>query len=322
MSPCAVMVYFECRDGRVKGPSLETLGEARRLSEALGGGVGVVALGPGARAVGALASGAAQLFVDESEIHQSFHLIEAARAITAARRASEAKVVLLAATSVGRELAAAVAADLGTCVAADVTELWVKDGSLNVRRPVHAGKAFLTARFRRFPAVVTLRPNVFMKDSSGDPPRHVEKLDFPGGETGARVVKTLEPEIAKVDLVEADVIVSGGRGLKGPENFSILESLARALGGAVGASRAVCDAGWRPHSDQVGQTGKTVSPRLYIACGISGAIQHLAGMSSSKNIVAINKDSNAPIFQVADYGIVGDLFEVVPALESAIRKLK
>jgi electron transfer flavoprotein alpha subunit len=192
---------------------------------------------------------------------------------------------------------------------------------VKVTRPVYAGKALLVARFRRLPAVVTLRPNAFAPPA-GEEGAAPETVELPPRAAGGpyRVVDTIAPEVVKPDLTEADIIVSGGRGLKGPESFGVLESLASAIGAVVGASRAVCDAGWRPHSDQVGQTGKTVSPRLYIACGISGAIQHLAGMSSSKCIVAINKDPKAPIFQVADYGIVGDLFEVVPALEAELRR--
>ena len=324
MSASDVVVFLERGgDGKLKRPSLEALGEARRLAKLFGSSLSAVVLGPGARALGASALGASRLFIDESDLHRAFHLSEAAHALTAAAKTVNAKIVLLSATAIGRELGAAVAADLLTCVAADVTELSLADGSLCVKRPVYAGKAFLKARFRGFPAVVTLRPNVFAEEPGGDPPSQVEECPpLSGDERRTRVVETIEPKARKVDLTEADVIVSGGRGLKGPENFTILESLAASLGGVVGASRAVCDAGWRPHSDQVGQTGKTVSPRLYIACGISGAIQHLAGMSSSKHIVAINKDPNAPIFQVADHGIVGDLFEVVPALEAEIRRRK
>jgi len=317
-----LLVFLEVSGGKVKRPALEALGEARRLAQASGGTVSVVALGTGARAAIQAARGARKAYVDESGAHSAFHLNEAAGAILAAWKASGADGILLAATSVGAELAPALAAELGTAVAADALEVSWRDNALFVKRPIYAGKAFAVVRFRKLPAIVTLRPNVFAEEPGGEPPSEV--LPVTQGETDgrARVVDVVEPEVKKVDLTEADIIVSGGRGLKGPEGFSVLESFARTLGGVVGASRAVCDAGWRPHSDQVGQTGKTVSTRLYFACGISGAIQHLAGMSSSKTIVAINKDPNAPIFQVADYGIVGDLFEVVPALETEVRKLR
>ncbi len=324
MASTNILVYLESLGGSLKKPSLEAFSEGRRLAARSGGTLGAVILGKGARGLAARLSGAAIAFVEESDLFRSFHLSETADAVREAARESRAGVLLLAATSTGRELAGALAADLRTCVAADVTEVAWEGGFLTVKRPVYAGKAVLTARFLRLPAVVTLRPNAFSADAEpqGDTSApEVKALPPPAAEPRARVVETIEPEVVKQDLTEADIIVSGGRGLKGPENFALLERLASTLGGVVGASRAVCDAGWRPHSDQVGQTGKTVSPRLYVACGISGAIQHLAGMSSSKSIVAINKDPSAPIFQVADYGIVGDLFEVVPALDAELKRV-
>jgi electron transfer flavoprotein alpha subunit len=320
MSGTHVLTFVENDGGHARRPSLEALGEARRIAAASGGAVDAVVLGPGARALGASLTGVRKVFYEESALFVAFHLAEAAGAVLEAVKASGAGVVVMSATSLGRELAPAVAADLKTCVGADVTETaWTAEG-LTILRPIYAGKALLRARFRRLPAVITLRPSVFAPDDSGSGAPAEQALTPPREDARARVVETIEPQVVRQDLSEAETIVSGGRGLRGPENFGILESLAKTLHGVVGASRAVCDAGWRPHSDQVGQTGKTVSPRLYIACGISGAIQHLAGMSGSKNIVAINKDPNAPIFQVADYGIVGDLFEVVPALEAEIKK--
>jgi electron transfer flavoprotein alpha subunit len=313
-----IVVFIEGRDGKPKKASLEALGEAVRIAARLGGEVTAVAVGPGARSLAPALAGASSLLLAEDACASGFVLEEAAAAVTQAARSARAGILLHASTSIGREIAGATAADLGTCVAADVIEVQAGGDGLSVKRPVYAGKAVATARVLRFPAVITLRPNLF-SPAEGPPPVRVEALP-PAGPAAARIVETIEPEQAKQDLSEADVIVSGGRGLKGPENFKLVEDLASALGGVVGASRAVCDAGWRPHSDQVGQTGKTVSPRLYVACGISGAIQHLAGMSSSRCIVAINKDPNAPIFQVADYGLVGDVFEVIPALVAELRK--
>jgi electron transfer flavoprotein alpha subunit len=192
-------------------------------------------------------------------------------------------------------------------------------------RPVYAGKALASVKAASTPVVVAVRPKAFAAgepDASAPAPA-VESRDIaPAAPVDAVRTAFEERGGGRVDLTEADVIVSGGRGMKGPENFKILEDLAAILGAAVGASRSVIDAGWRPHADQVGQTGKTVSPGLYIACGISGAIQHLAGMGSSKVIVAVNKDPEAPIFKVADYGVVGDLFKVVPCLAMAIKKAK
>jgi electron transfer flavoprotein alpha subunit len=246
-----------------------------------------------------------------------------AAAVVHAAKALNPAAVLFAATAAGRDLAPAAAAGLDTAVAADCTGLAVDGGRLLIRRPVFAGKAVLTCRFAQPPAVVTLRPNVFAA-APPDPSRTAaveplpvawEERDFAASVKEVKAVPAKRPE-----LTEAAAIVSGGRGMKGPEHFHLIEALADSLGAAVGASRAVVDAGWRPHAEQVGQTGKTVSPNLYIACGISGAIQHLAGMSSSKVIVAVNRDPEAPIFKVATYGIVGDAFEVVPALTAEFKR--
>jgi len=186
---------------------------------------------------------------------------------------------------------------------------------------VYSGKALATAEGAGKPLIVTLRPNVFPAEAV-DGQAQVESLVGVGAQIRAVVREILAKESGELDVAEANVIVSGGRGIKGPEHFALLRELAKLLGAAVGASRAVVDAGWIDHANQVGQTGKVVSPSLYIACGISGAIQHLAGMSSSKLIVAINKDAEAPIFKVADFGIVGDLFQVVPTMIEEVRKLK
>jgi electron transfer flavoprotein alpha subunit len=196
----------------------------------------------------------------------------------------------------------------------------VEGGDILATRPVYAGKALIDVRVKTATKIFTLRPNVFTAGASQDGAAKVEKVSvaLDANDFGS-VVKEVKVATGRPDVTEADIIVSGGRGLKGPENFHLIESLADVLGAGVGASRAVVDAGWRPHDEQVGQTGKTVSPTMYVACGISGAVQHLAGMSSSKYIVAINKDKDAPIFQVADYGIVGDVFEIIPELTGQLK---
>jgi electron transfer flavoprotein alpha subunit len=235
-------------------------------------------------------------------------------------RAGGYAAIVFAATATGKDLAPRVAAKLGVALAAEVTDVAVEGGKVVVTRPVYAGKALLRLRVTAAPAVVSLRPNVF---TPVERPRtgtaESAQASAPPGRVIVREIKAAE---GALDVAEASIVVSGGRGLKEPANFKLLEELAAAFAGraAVGASRAVVDAGWRPHGDQVGQTGKTVSPTLYVAVGISGAIQHLAGMRTSKVIVAINKDKDAPIFKVADYGIVGDLFEVVPELTREIQK--
>ncbi|HXG98438.1 MAG TPA: electron transfer flavoprotein subunit alpha/FixB family protein [Gemmatimonadales bacterium] len=231
--------------------------------------------------------------------------------------------VVFAATATGKDLAARVAAKFGLGVAMDVTDLSVEGDTIIATRPVYAGKAMQKVRVLGKPAVISVRPGVFTA-SPGVQASLAKPESLSVASPGRVVVREIKAApVGTLDVAEAQVIISGGRGLKEPANFKVLEELARAFGGraAVGASRAVVDAGWRAHADQVGQTGKTVSPSLYIAVGISGAIQHLAGMRTSKVIVAINKDKDAPIFKVADYGVVGDLFEIVPKLTEEIRKL-
>ncbi|HKY50120.1 MAG TPA: electron transfer flavoprotein subunit alpha/FixB family protein [Candidatus Limnocylindria bacterium] len=249
-----------------------------------------------------------------------YHPLAHATAVAERAKASGADVVLTGASLNGRDLAARVAAKLGWAFAQDCTDAAPKDGALEVKRPMYAGKVRATVRVP-LPAVVTIRPGAWtlptgaadIKPTTIAAEAGAEKLAFARFEPTATSGK-------RVSLSEARVIVSGGRGLKGPENWKLVEDLADALGAATGASRAVTDAGWRPNEEQVGQTGKTVTPDLYIALGISGAIQHLAGMTSSKVIVAVNKDPDADIFKIADYGVVGDLFEFLPAFTEAVKK--
>lgn len=240
---------------------------------------------------------------------------DAAHAIAEAATKVGADVVLASATTAGKNIAPRVAVKLQAGLLADCVELTAQGDAV---RPIYAGKARITVRPTTPIAVYTLRPNVFTAKKDADGTVAIE--NFAPSATSRRgvTVTSVIKNDGVLDVAEADMIVSGGRGLKGPENFHLVEELAKSLGAAVGASRAVVDAGWRPHSQQVGQTGKTVSPNLYVACGISGAVQHLAGMSSSKVIVAINKDKEAPIFTVADYGLVGDVFTILPKLTARI----
>ncbi|MEK6207620.1 MAG: electron transfer flavoprotein subunit alpha/FixB family protein [Chloroflexota bacterium] len=232
-------------------------------------------------------------------------------------------LVLLGATLNGRDLGARLAARLGRAYAADVTGLRAEGNAVEVDKPMYAGKVRAKLRVD-LPAVVSVRPGALTLKGAADAPPQVENIEADTSAEKLTFVKLEGTATAakRVSLSDARVIVSGGRGLKGPENWHLVEELADALGGAVGASRAVTDAGWRPNEEQVGQTGKTVTPDLYIALGISGAIQHLAGMTSSKVIVAVNKDPDADIFKIADYGVVADVFEFVPAFTEAVKKAR
>ena len=219
----------------------------------------------------------------------------------------------MGATLMGKDLAPRVAARLDAALATDCISVEVSEGDLKIVRPMYAGKIRATIRLKSNKKLLTVRPNIYPAKENPVTAEVVEVAADPG-EIKTKVTEVMAGSKDKLDVTEADIIVSGGRGLKDPDNFHLISDLADKLGAAQGASRAAVDAGWRPYEEQVGQTGKTVSPSLYIAVGISGAIQHLAGMSSSKYIVAINKDPEAPIFKIADYGIVGDLFEVVPKM--------
>jgi len=320
----SILVFIEQRAGQVRSVSREALGEATRLSKDLGGpvfGVCPAASDPGLAALGE--AGAEKVLLATHEHFANYDGAGYARAVAAAAEAVKPAAIVFPASAMGRDLAPRVAARLGVGLAADCTALSAQGGKLQASRPVYAGKAVQTVSFPRTPAIVSLRPKVFATASTPGKSAAVEPLKFEldASAPRAEVKRVVASAGAKLDLTESDIIVSGGRGLKGPEHFKVIEELAEALGATVGASRAVVDAGWRPHADQVGQTGKTVSPKLYVAVGISGAIQHLAGMSSSRCIVAINKDPEAPIFKIADYGLVGDLFEVVPALTEVVKKM-
>ena len=321
-----VLAVLEQRDGAVRKVSHEVVTGARRLADALGGGAKVDALvlaAAPARGADQMGRFGADRVITLTNPGFGMYAPEGyVRAIADRVSAGAYGAVVFAASATGKDLAPRVAARLGRPLVQDVTDVSVAGGAVIAIRPVYAGKALLKVRVAGSPAVLSLRPNVFTPVER--PKAGAQETVAVVGSPGRVVVKQIKAAPAgTLDVAEAPIIVSGGRGLKEPANFKVLEELAAAFGGraAVGASRAVVDAGWRPHADQVGQTGKTVSPTLYVAVGISGAVQHLAGMRTSKVIVAINKDKDAPIFKVADYGIVGDLFEVVPRLTEEIRKL-
>ncbi len=321
-----ILVFIEEREGKIKKTSLEALSAARKLADILNEKVTALHIAAGEPSVNMAHYGADAIIGIRHELLNSYSTEGYSAAVTQAVQKVQPRFILGSASSMGRDLLPRVAAKLGVGLAQDCIEAHVVEGQqLECVRPIYAGKAYARVKLLMLPAMATLRPNVF---SLGEPDtaRSAETESFvpelSAEQVHGSVKETKTAAGQKIELTEANIIVSGGRGMKGPENFPIVEQLADALGGAMGASRAAVDAGWIDHQHQVGQTGKTVSPTLYIACGISGAIQHLAGMSSSKYIVAINKDPEAPIFNIADYGIVGDLFDVVPALTQAVKSLK
>ena len=316
-----ILVFVEQRGGEIRKASLQALSEAHRL--AAGGPVAAVIAGEEIDdAAGSLGAYGAQKVFCADDANLKLYSAEGYAAVVAkAVEVFGPSAVFFSATAMGRDLAPRVGARLGVGVLADVVGLEVEGDVFVAKRPVYSGKAFVTVDAAgSLPQLISLRPNVFAAEEVGGS-ADVVALDGLALSIRAMVKEFAAAEAGEIDVAEADIIVSGGRGIKGPEHFALIRELADALGAAVGASRAVVDAGWIGHAHQVGQTGKVVSPSLYIACGISGAIQHLAGMSSSKVIVAINKDPDAPIFKVADYGIVGDLFDVIPPMVEAIKAL-
>jgi electron transfer flavoprotein alpha subunit len=320
-----VLAFAEARGGELRKVAHEAVSVARALAGE--GEVHAVLVGPagvGGKAASLGDSGADVVFVTEHDGFLHYNAEAAAAQVAERAKAGGYRAVVLSASAQGRDLAPRVAAKLGVPVAADVTSLSLAGDDLVATHPTYTGKVVASLKLSGTPAVVSVRPGAVAASSNPRPAR-VETAPAAADPSASRVVvtETLRGDTKRLDLGEAPVIVSGGRGLKAPENFKLVEELAEAFGNAaVGATRAVTDEGWRPHSDQIGQTGRLVSPDLYVAVGISGAIQHLAGMRTSRTIVAINRDKEAPIFKLADYGIVGDVFEVVPALTAAIREAK
>lgn len=320
-----ILAVAETRDGSLRKVSDEVVSAARSVAESIGGEVDALVFGPAGVSThaGALGKfGAARVLIGESDALQFYSPDVAAQLVADTANSGDYFAVLFAASSTGKDLAPRVAAKLDVPLAADATALQHDGGELIVTRPVYAGRAVARVVLNATPRLVSIRPNVFRaqeRPAAGA----IEKVAVPAVTARVKVRELKAAAGARLDVSEASIIVSGGRGLKGPENWHLLESLRDALGSncALGASRAVVDAGWRPHGEQVGQTGKTVSPQLYVAIGISGAMQHLAGMRSAKTIVAINKDPDAPIFKVADYGLVGDVTEILPRLSDEIKKV-
>lgn len=322
-----IWVIAEQRESELKKVTYELIGEGRRLADEVGSKLEVVLLGKNithlAESIGFY--GADKVFVADHEALEKYTTDGYAKVITNLIKAQQPAIVLFAATTMGRDFAPRVAARVGAGLSVDCIELKLDENkSLLCKRPVYAGKALVWEAILTRPQMASLRPNVFRparRDESHKAEVEKVPVEFAPGEIRTTVKEIIKGATGKVGLTEASIVVSGGRGLKGPENFYLVENLAEVLGAAVGASRAVVDAGWKEHAYQVGQTGKVVTPNLYIACGISGAIQHLAGMGSSKYIVAINKDPDANIFNVCNYGIVGDVFEILPILTEEFKKL-
>jgi electron transfer flavoprotein alpha subunit len=318
-----VLVFVELKDGKLKKASREALSIGRKLAAQSGGDLTALAAGSDAAAAVEESArfGAKKVFVASNAAFDAYNTESFTGLLQSVIADAQPSVVLFAGSSNGRDIAPRLAARLNVGVASDVDRLEWTDGKLRARRPVYSGKAFATVDVTGTPAIATTRPNAFPAEESAGTAEAVT-VSFEPGASKTRLVDTHVPESDEISLAEADVIVSGGRGLKEATNFSLIRDLAHAIGGAVGASRATVDAGWIDHQHQVGQTGRVVSPNLYIAAGVSGAIQHLAGMSSSKHIVAINKDPEAPIFRIADLGVVGDLFTILPALTEEVKKAK
>ncbi len=317
-----ILVYLEERNAQIRKPSLEAISAAH----ALGGNVMAAIVAPDAAPLAeqAKALNLSTIYTVTDTRFANYSSHATCRGIAEIAKQSKADIILIAATSRGKDLAPRVAIRLEAGYAPDVTAFSFSETDILATHPVYAGKAQTSVRVTTPIKVFSTRPNLWKatNDAPAQEPSlqsvivNFEDADF------AEHTTALTLSQGKLDVAEADIIVSGGRGMRGPEHWELIENLAAAFGGATGASRAVVDAGWRPHAEQVGQTGKTVSPTLYVAVGISGAVQHLAGMSSAKTIVAINKDENAPIFSIADYGVVGDAFEILPTLTDEVKKLR
>jgi electron transfer flavoprotein alpha subunit len=324
-----IWVFAEQREQRLMNVSLEILGEARKLADKKGVKACAVLVGYGVKGLAdeLIKYGADVVYVIDNPLLKNYTTEGYAKVIADLVNELKPEVILYGATYIGRDLAPRIASRLHTGLTADCTGLDIDENGLLLQiRPAFGGNLIATIICpERRPQMATVRPGV-MKKAPKDEKRKGEIIEIQAnikeGDIRTQIFDIIKEAKSKVNIEEADIIVSGGRGVGGAEGFKLIQQLADALGGVVGASRAAVDAGWISSDHQVGQTGKTVRPKLYVACGISGAIQHIAGMGNAKTIVAINKNPDAPIFKVADYGIVGDLFKVIPALIEEIKRIK
>jgi electron transfer flavoprotein alpha subunit len=320
-----VLVFIESENGKIRAVGREACSGAKKVAESLNAEVVAVNLGKPAEDAASLGllgvKKVIQIGGGDLENYSTEGYAQAAAEII---KAETPVAVFFPATLRGKDLAPRVAARVGRPLLTDCTDVKVEGGEIHAKRPIYAGKVSMWAKVTGGFGIYSLRPKAFLITEVNGATAEVESRDIAvdGSRIRAKVVDQKMESGGMLDVTEADIVVSGGRGLKDPSNFKLIEELAEAIGGSVGASRAVVDAGWRPHSQQVGQTGKVVSPNLYIAVGISGAVQHVAGMNNSRTIVAINKDADAPIFKLATYGIVGDAMQVVPVLTEAVKKVK
>jgi electron transfer flavoprotein alpha subunit len=316
-----IFVITEQHDGAFRKVTFETVSEGRRLADGLNTDLTAVVMGSGVENItGELEKyGADKILMADDPVLAEYTTDAYTNVLANIIKPLDPELIIIGASTQGKDLAARLAARLDAGMAMECVAIRLENSGLVFTRPMFGGKVLADVEIEGTPKIAAVRPNV-MSITESPKAASVEKADVQAGDVATSVIETKAEAGDKVELTEADIIVSGGRGTGG--DYAVIEELAALFGGAVGASRSAVDEGWRPHSDQVGQTGKVVSPNLYVACGISGAIQHLAGMSTSKYIVAINKDPEAPIFAKADFGVVGDLFEVVPEIIEEVKKLK
>ena len=316
-----IFVITEQQDGAFRKVTFETVSEGRRIADGLNTDLTAVVMGSGVESITAELEkyGADKILVADDPVLAEYTTDAYTNVLANIIKPLDPELIIIGASTQGKDLAARLAARLDAGMAMECVAIRLENSGLVFTRPMFGGKVLADIEIEGTPKIVAVRPNV-MSIAESPKTASVEKTDVQAGDIATYVIETKAEAGDKVELTEADIIVSGGRGTGG--DYAVIEELAALFGGAVGASRSAVDEGWRPHSDQVGQTGKVVSPNLYVACGISGAIQHLAGMSTSKYIVAINKDPEAPIFSKADFGVAGDLFEVVPEIIEEVKKLK